>query len=177
MVDWEGSVEFSQEDPPLFRWQLDRWWAPGPRALVCMANPSYAGGDRNDPTITNLIKLIHALGYPGFTVVNWSPYIATSPKDLHAWRKVEGVIPEEATNAVRIYTLSKHAAVRVVAWGNIVPTKPDLNTRRVLNAMFLDGKESLHVFGFTNGGAPKHPMARGRHRLTPGASLERWVIL
>lgn len=172
--NWEGSALFSDEDPPLFRWRLDRWWGSGPRALVCMANPSYAGGDKNDPTITQLIKLTEALGFPGFTAVNWSPYIATAPKALHAWRwnHPEQAVPAENRNIAQMAALSADAAVRIIAWGNIVPSVPV--TQRVLRAMSLDHEFPLFAFGTTKDGAPKHPMARGKARLAIGAPLVVW---
>ncbi len=174
MSDWQGSALFSDEDPPLFRWRLDRWWGSGPRALVCMANPSYAGGDKNDPTITQLIKLVRALGCPGFTVVNWLPYIATDPKDLHAWRwnHPEQVIPAQARNIVQIADLSEHAVIRIIAWGNLVPSVPV--TQRVLRAMSADHSFPLYAFGTTKDGSPKHPMARGKNRLVIGEPLIEW---
>ena len=174
MVDWHGNAHFSGESPPLFRWRLDRWWGEGDRALVCMANPSYAGADKNDPTITQLIKLIRALGYPGFTVINWSPYIATSPKDLHAWRWNNPDLSSRAQedNVEMIRHLGVVAPVRIVAWGNIVPQVP--NTSHVLRALSDDLKHPVYAFGRTKDGSPKHPMARGKHRLKIGQQLEVW---
>ena len=174
MIDWQGSALFSDEDPPLFRWCLDRWWDSGARALICGANPSYAGGDKNDPTITQTIKLVQALGYPGFTMVNWSPYIATDPKNLHAWRwnNPEQAKRAEFKNLGLIKALSAKAAVCIIAWGNLVPMVPA--TQRVLRAMSLDHSFPLYAFGETKSRRPKHPMARGRARLKPGEPLVVW---
>lgn len=171
-----GTAEFSPDGT--LRHRLDRWWADGPRALVCMANPSNAGADKNDPTVCNLIRLMQALGYPGFTVVNWLPYIATSPADLHRWRNqlLEHDGPEyrrihELAIAI-IAPLAREAAARFVAWGNLVPHVP--HTTAVLRAMSCGYQHDLLSFGRTKDGCPTHPAARGRHRLVPGTPPVIW---
>jgi len=174
--DVQGSAEFSEETPPLYRWRLDRWWSDEPRALICMANPSIAGGDKNDPTVSTIIRLLRPLpGYGGFTVVNELPYIATDPKDLTRWRESE--FPEVLRGVGRkneelIRSLSLYAKVRIVAWGALVDMSP--NARRVLNAMSLDRTEPLYCLGRTNNGAPKHPLARGKHRIPDGTTPMVW---
>lgn len=160
------------------RLRLDRWWAPGPRALVIMTNPSTAGAHDNDATIWNLIALVRALGYPGFTVANWLPYIATKPADLFKWRNTllenDGpkyrAIHDQAINTIT--ALTEGAAARFVAWGNLVPEVP--HTTAVLRALSSDGKYDLLAFGLTKDGTPKHPAARGVHRLVVGAPPIVW---
>jgi len=157
------------------RLRLDRWWAEGPRALVCMLNPSAAGADRNDPTIYQCIALFRALGFPGFTVVNWEPLVETDPRVLHRWRATASIAELQLVHREtyeRIRQLSPRAAERVVAWGNQVPGGP--HTRAVLDALSLDGRFPLYCFGLTRDGHPKHPMARGQHRIKPGAPLVLW---
>lgn len=172
----QASAEFSINGQ--LRLRLDRWWAPGPRALVCMANPSRAGAHDNDATVWNLIALVRALGYPGFTVVNWLPYIATKPAALYEWRNAllanDGptyrAIHETAITTVA--ALAETAAARFVAWGNLVPDVP--HTTAILRAMSCNGKYELLAFGLTKDGTPKHPAARGVHRLVPGAPSVNW---
>ena len=173
MKDIQGAAEFSAEMPPLFRFQLDRWWSDEPRALICMANPSYAGADKNDPTIHNIIRLTRPLlGCGGFTVVNWEPYIATSPADLYRWRdEASKSTPDlvravRAENLLRIRRLSQSAYIRIMAWGDIVPFTPHGSQTKL--AMSLDGAEDVYCFGTTRSGAPKHPLARGKSRIPDG---------
>jgi len=179
MSDIQGSAEFSDETPPIFRHQLDRWWSDLPRALICMANPSYAGADKNDPTIHSLVRLVKAWpGCGGFRVVNWEPYIATSPADLYRWRDETSARNPDLARAVRteninrIRCLSADAYIRIVAWGNLVPLTP--HTQHTLAAMSLDQTENLYAFGFTNNGSPKHPMARGKSRIPDGQAALLW---
>ncbi len=171
-----GDAEFSIDKTMRFR--LDRWWAPGPRALVCMANPSTAGAHDNDATVRNLIELIRALGLPGFTVVNWLPYIATSPPDMFRWRNdllnTDGPLYRwiHAKAIEVIEPLAATAAMRFVAWGNIVPEVP--HTSAVLRALSGNFAHDLFAFGLTKDGSPKHPAARGEHRLVPGTPAVTW---
>lgn len=171
-----GSAEFSINGD--FRHRLDRWWAPGPRALVCMANPSKAGAHDNDATIWNLIALVRALGYPGFTAVNWLPYIATKPADLYDWRNALAESDGPGYRNIHelalrtIVDLTGDAAARFIAWGNLVPDVA--HTTAVLRAMSRGGAYDLLAFGLTKDGIPKHPAARGVHRLVPGATPVIW---
>lgn len=170
----EGSATFSEETPPRFRWRLDRWWTAGPRALICMANPSKAGAEDNDPTIVQCNKLIEALGHPGYSAVNSEPFIATSPKELNAWkhnRHFEAAALE-GENLALIRSLSITASVRFVAWGNLVAR--DSHANRILDALSLDGKHPLYAFALTKDGRPRHPMARGKNRITPGTEPVLW---
>lgn len=177
---WTGSAEFSPETPPMFRMQLDRWWGDSPRVLVCMANPSYAGADKNDPTIWSLDRLLRPIaGCGGFTVVNWEAYIATDPKDLYRWRSIisrdsiEDYRAIQSHNYRRIRRLSKTAFMRIIAWGDIVPLC--LHRTQTLRAMSLDHSEALYCFGTTKSGAPKHPLARGKSRIPDGTLPSMWL--
>lgn len=174
MPEIHGSADFSRCE--LHRLRLDRWWSDEPRALVCMRNPSIANGLRPDPTIRNLVFLLQGRpGIGGFTVVNADDRIATDPADLEWW--LETWIPDElrairAPNLIRIRELSAAAPVRIVAWGNLL--RGGLHAERVIRAMSLDGKHPLYAFGTTADGAPKHPMARGHHRIPLGQPLVEW---
>lgn len=171
-----GSADFSQDRK--FRYTLSRWWAEGlPHALVCMCNPSIAGAEKNDPTIRSLIRLLRPLpGVGGFDVVNWEPYIATDCPSLYAWRKAIMATPEyeqlETYYTRRIRALSEGAAIRIVAWGNLVPQVP--HTDRISRALSLDYTQDLYTFGTTKDGSPKHPMARGKHRIADGTVPVIW---
>jgi hypothetical protein len=173
-----GSAEFAETCAWKLRFRLDRWWDDRPRALVCMANPSRAGADRNDPTIWNLLRLCKPLPVGGFTVVNFEPYIATSPSDLHEWRRLAAADQARSYRSVQIANLrligelSEVAAVRIIAWGNLVHRVP--HAMRVLRALSTNSTHPLHAFELTKDGRPKHPSARGRHRIEEGRELVLW---
>lgn len=169
-----GAAKFSEEDPPRFRWSLSRAWGSGAPALVCMCNPSDADGEINDPTIGRCNELFKALGYGGYNAVNWSPHIATDPKELArwCWNNPDEWAAIHDENLALIRSLSDAAAVRVVAWGNMITV--GLKASEVLAALSLDGRHPLYCFGTTKNGRPKHPMARGKHRIVTGAPLIEW---
>lgn len=172
MNDVQASALFAG---PEHRATLSRWWAPGPRALVCMANPSTADATTNDPTIHNLIRLIQALGYPGFTVVNVETKIASWPKDLRTWLDTVDHAERKEwrdRNEADIRALSEGAAVRIAAWGN--EPRQDWHLARIVRALTLDGRHPLMAFALTKNGHPRHPLARGTQRLVVGAPLIVW---
>jgi hypothetical protein len=175
----QGSAVFNDGEPREYRHRLDRWWSDEPRALVLMANPSIAGADKNDPTIHNLIRLVRLWnGCGGFTVVNYEPYIATDPNNLRGWQAgMSRFDPDKlaairAENLLLIRQLSADAWIRIVAWGDIVPSTP--HSDRTLAAASLDRTQSLYAFGFTKSGSPKHPLARGKSRIPDGARPAIW---
>lgn len=175
MIDIRGDALFSEDGE--FRHRLDRWWSDEPRLLMCMANPSKAGADRNDPTIHSVIRLTRPLpGIGGFTIVNWEPKIATDPKDLYRWRAAVDLRELQeihANNLAMIRDLSKTAAMRVLAWGDVIPLAP--HTTATKRAMALDHSEALYCFGTTKSGAPKHPLARGKSFIATGTLPSVWL--
>jgi len=176
--DWIGSAEFSPCGH--HRRRLDRWWSDEPRALVCGCNPSDAGSKKNDPTVWRLFDLLTGRpGIGGFTVVNWEDYVAPHPSDLAIWRRdLIRYYPERYqairdANLSRIRSMAEAAPVRIIAWGNLVPPD-DEHTALVLDAMSLDGTHDLHAFEITPQDRPKHPGARGLHRIASGLPLPVW---
>ena len=68
-----------------------------------------------------------------------------------------------------IGVLAAMAPLRIVAWGNLVPDV--LDASKILMALSLNRVVDLHAFGITKDGKPKHPMARGHHRIADDATL------
>lgn len=170
------SAEFSACG--LYRERLDRWWSDRPRALICGCNPSQAGAEKDDPTIHAVAALTAHLSVGGFTMANWSPRISTDPDAFHRWR-LEMLHADEPAyaairdaNLARLRALSAEAAIRIVAWGNLVPNERE--TTLVLRALSLDGLHPLYAFELTGAGTPKHPLARGKARIVPGTPLTLW---
>jgi hypothetical protein len=161
------------------RLRLDRWWDERPRALICMANPSLASGDRDDPTTLRLIALLRALSrYGGLTIVNEEPYQAARPVALLEWRERIALARPRAYRMIReenlalIRTLSPQAAIRLVAWGNLVQSGQP--AEQTLDALSLGGAHDLFAFALTKGGNPTHPLARGVNRITVGREPLVW---
>lgn len=170
---------FSRVGPRLLRHRLDRWWGNGARILICMANPSSADGDGDDPTIRRLLRLTDRPHLSGFTVVNAWPYVTARPPELRRW--LEAMLRRRrrehaaicAANLALIRELSRSAAIRIIAWGKLAP--PAELRGETLRAMSLDGAHDLHAFGLTRDGSPIHPMARGTNRLADDAEIMLWM--
>lgn len=179
----QGDAIFAENGT--LRLRLDRWWKGDAKAhyaerlrnwaLICMINPSIAGADDHDPTIHSCIALFRALGFDGLTVVNQYPYVATDPRDLRRWRanaELSVLRTINELNLAQIRRLSALVDTRVVAWGNLVDDAR--HARHVIDALSLDGRHKLLCFGRTQDGHPKHPLARGLHRIAPGTPLVTW---
>jgi hypothetical protein len=164
---------------PLFRVRLDRIIDPvNPRvAAVGMQNSSTAesdAGGKNDPTILRLNTFLRHLGYGRYIAFNPHPFRASQPSALYKWYDDLGL---EERHAYREWSLTiareicREADTVVAASGNCYLEDDWIKTFwRALGTDF-----PLYAFGFTNGGAPKHPMARGKARLPDAATLTQWV--
>lgn len=170
----QGSAVFANDGE--LRLRLDRWWAEGRRALILGCNPSDAGWPRNDPTIHRVIALTRNR-FAGFTMVNKTQYIASSPEDMRTWERemmwknLDEFIRIERANLDLIRQLSADASIRIVAWGNLVPPE---TSHATLAAISIDGRHPLYAFGITKSGAPKHPLARGRSHIAEDAPITLW---
>jgi hypothetical protein len=145
-----------------YRYELRRVWNDGlPLLVVCMLNPSTADHQVNDPTILALIHFATLWGYGGILVINLWAYRASSPKEM-----MKADSPIGADNHVHIHNAliyaSDNGGKLLAAWGN--------------GGAFEDRAEwfcsrarshgvSLICLGTTKGWHPKHPMARGKHRI------------
>lgn len=165
-----------------YRWTLSRTWDGRPHLLVCMFNPSTADAMQDDPTIRLLCQVAAHNGYGGFTVVNAVPLRSPTPGDaahmVNTWDKRQawderdrlqhnlGVIEREVRGARGV----------LLAWGALGMLCPDW-IDRVLEAIHeaLPDGVPLLCLGTTKHGYPKHPMARGAHKVRPDAPLVPWV--
>ncbi|MFN7400357.1 MAG: DUF1643 domain-containing protein [Sandaracinobacter sp.] len=146
-----------------WRWLLDRRWDVNrPILVVCMLNPSTADAQKNDPTVLALIHFAKLWGYGGITIVNLYAFRSPSPAVMKAspqrhsprnTKLLEHFVPMQAL----------HAGCILVAWGNDGDFEGWASwfTNRMTVAHGLD----LICLGKTSSGAPKHPMARGKHRI------------
>lgn len=173
-----GSALFS--DCRRYRFLLERWWGPGPRALGILMNPSAAGADPadTDPTVTRFIERTRQGGASGFALMNVWPLIATDPDDL--WQQPDAV--RLGTNALvdgKFFnhddllrrTIAATQGVILVGWGSAPKRKADreawlARTQRVLDIV-RECERHAHCLGTNGDGSPKHPLYIGY-----GAELE-----
>jgi hypothetical protein len=150
-----------------FRWTLRRSWGEGAHVLFCMLNPSDADHERDDPTMHAVMHFARLWGFPGVTVVNPWPFRSSSPAACQRWAFGKGPGDPDVARVLeenlRVIEREANAAARiVVAWGNGAWDAGWIaRVERVLRTVGND----LFCLGTTDSGAPKHPLARGVHRV------------
>lgn len=153
---------------------LVREWGPERKAVFIMANPSTADADGDDPTVRRCMAFARSWGCGGLLVVNLYTYVSPSPPDLKGWLK--GLSPQarddwrcEALGYAIAWTAAN--APIVAAWGNLVP---DSDWAAMMASILINHGRSLHHLGLTKDGHPKHPLARGRHRIPDNQQPIPW---
>ena len=146
---------------------LSRIWGPPPWALFIGFNPSKADGKRDDPTTNRWRDFCKGWGFGGYVAGNLSAYRATAPKDLAAAGYLVGeendrCLQEAAELTDRI----------VVCWGS---SGGEWATQRGREVNYLFPTLELWCWGLNADGNPRHPIARGKNRLSDDAPLMLWV--
>lgn len=139
-----------------YRYLLTRVWAPGPRALFVMLNPSTATEVQNDPTVERCERRARALGFGAFRVTNIFAWRATDPKVMLAVPDPVG--PE---NDAAILGSVPWAQAVVCAWGN---HGLHLDRGHAVEAMLRASGARLSHLGLTGQGQPRHPLYVGYDR-------------
>lgn len=183
-----------------YRWSMTRAWGAGPTILWTLFNASDADGKRDDPTTLRMMGFSYRWGFGAMIVTNVYPFIASKPKDLHAWRRTfehkeyERLgMPNWEDNIDRGSWAAFHHNQRLIsrviaddmvcvaAWG-LGPTGSDLEHFLAGIEMKVEDEEfgivrippNWHCLGTTADGSPIHPLARGRNRIPDDAVLKMW---
>jgi len=162
-----------------FRWTLTRDWGQSKRACWVMLNPSDADDELDDPTIRRVIHFSNEWRYRGVTVVNLYPYRSPDPEKCKEWattrdRKLTRVVEDAMRrNAAIVAEHCRAASMVVAAWGN---NPWDLGLLESVVGVMLAGRAcpEIYCLGTTGRGAPKHPMARGKHRVPDNQQPVLW---
>lgn len=130
------------------------------RIVWLLLNPSTADAFKPDPTVTECVKRSRDYGGDVCEVVNLFAFRSPYPADLlgrHA-----GTIGDTEENNHAILQACVGAHCVVAAWGNHGALHArDQEVRTILR---LSNIRLVHL-GLTQSGAPKHPLARGKHRI------------
>ena len=122
----------------------------GPRVLVVMQNPSKAGPDDDDPTITRVCGLARRLSPSTITVVNLGAGVATDPKDF---LKLSDPLGEMNRAILRESALGMDIAV--AAWGAL---SSKLRKLFRINLGIVKQFNHMRCWGKTKHGDPRHPL-------------------
>lgn len=154
------------------RW-LYRGWGSGPCIFWGMSNPSDAGAERDDPTLWRIMGFSYRWGFGSLYVANESPFISASPGAARRWRSSwspDAADPDWSARDAWVrncYDAAETAGkcdFHMAAWGNC---SDPADLALWLEHVELEAKKPIdwHCLGVTVSGAPKHPLARGHHRV------------
>jgi hypothetical protein len=154
-----------------YRYELRRVWnAELPLLVVCMLNPSNADHQVNDPTILALVHFAAMWGYGGILVINLFAYRASSPAEMMGADSPIGPDNHRYIEDAFVYAKANGGKL-LAAWGNG-------GTFEGRDEWFC-GRARMHglqliCLGTTKGWHPKHPMARGVHRIPRNQQPVEW---
>ncbi|MFC7460798.1 DUF1643 domain-containing protein [Hydrogenophaga defluvii] len=165
----------------LYRWTLARAWDGRPMLLVVMFNPSTASHTEDDPTITLLCQLAAHNGFGGIVVVNGIPLRSSTPAPavdmVNTWDKRCDWSDRDLLheNVAVIQKEVARAGAILLAWGNLA-SRCDSWFDHVLEQIEEVRPAHAPVFclGKTALGYPKHPLARGKHKVRKDEQLQLW---
>jgi hypothetical protein len=145
-----------------YRDELRRVWNRElPLLVVCMLNPSTADHLVDDPTVQALMHFGRLWGFGGLLIVNLYSIRTSSPKAMMAHADPVGAGSADSIQSAIEYA-RKYGGRLLVAWGN--DGAWEARDEWFCSRATSQGV-SLICLGRTSSGAPKHPMARGRHRV------------
>lgn len=150
----------------LYRLELRRVWdVKLPLLVVVMLNPSTADAEKDDPTLLALIHFAKLWGYGGLLIVNLRAYRTSKPRELFAAHDA-GVNTIGADNhryggAALDYAAATSGRV-LVAWGT---GGSDLGLDAHVASRCRARQLEMICLGRNADTSPKHPMARGKHRI------------
>ena len=144
----------------LFDWRI--------RVVFLMLNPSTADAFQLDPTVNECRKRAIALGADVLEVVNLFALRSPYPEDLKS--RIFGDRGDQGVADTEILAACRDAQMVIAAWGN--HGMLDRRSQIVTGLLGMAGVQLWHL-GKTNSGHPKHPLARGKHRIPAGLAPVR----
>lgn len=146
-----GTAAFSREEPALHRYWLRYPLSRSPRTLLFgMQNPSKAGEDESDPTVTRCMGFARRMGFGTLMVVNMAAGIATDPADL---LKMEDPVGPENVRIIREQV--QQCDLAIAAWGSLSKRLRGLFR---LSIGAFKTYPTLKCLGKTKAGDPRHPL-------------------
>lgn len=166
-----------------YRSKLTRRWDDRPTLLVVMFNPSTADGEVDDQTIILLCHIAANNGFGAIVVVNGIPLRSSNPREaahfVLGWESARDWYARDALNQNLgiIETEVGRSGAVLLAWGALADLCPYWfnQVEETIYEALPDGVP-VYCLGRTAGGHPKHPMARGTHKVPKDARLIPWAL-
>lgn len=153
----------SDEEVPLYRMALWRIWDRNkPLLLVGMLNPSTADHRKNDPTILRVIFFAKAHVYGGVIVVNAYAFRSSQPAEMFAAADPHGPLNRDA--------IAQACALCDAVWLAFGAQAGEGGYR--LWQQVIAHHSKVYCLGTSQDGSPKHPLARGKHRIPDDARFQ-----
>lgn len=140
------------------------------RVVFVLLNPSDADAFRPDPTVTNCCTFARRWGMDVAEVVNLNAFRSPYPEDLRA--RSPGQRGDDFDATEQIVHACRGANLVIAGWGN--DGELDGRGDRVRDMLIGNGIRLFHL-GLTKGGYPKHPLARGKHRIPADQAPIGWT--
>lgn len=159
---------------------LSRRWGPGPVACVIGHNPSDAAADRDDPTSRWWNRWFELFGFGGYNAVNLYPFVTADPAECRRiadgawhgdWAARDAM---HFVNLPRLVEVAKGAHQVFVCWGAIAADNEWVEAVIEEIQSGFEPCPDLWCWGTNGDGSPKHPMARGKHRIPPDQKPILW---
>lgn len=141
-----------------YRYVLWRAWKKNPKMLMFIGlNPSTANENKNDNTITKLVKITQNNGYDGFWMLNLFALISTDPNNL--LNQCISTIGSKNDQFLRRYALRSEKVV--FCWGSFSQAYEPLgdflsDSRADQVAKMFPGER--YCLQHNSTGRPKHPL-------------------
>jgi hypothetical protein len=161
-----------------YRIKLSRDWDEGSRALVIGCNPSTANALNDDPTSRWWNAWFKQAGFGGYDAANLYPFCTSSPTECRAIVEDNSSETKRALHEINMPALvemSRSAKSVFVCWGAIAwdAAWVAMVSGEIMKARHRE--PTLWCWGTTQSGAPKHPLARGKHRIPKDQLAIAWV--
>jgi len=151
------------------RLRIEHGLVLGARCVFVMLNPSTADAFVGDPTVRECIERARQLRADVLEVVNLFALRSPYPAELR--KRAHGLRGDDAVNDAEILAACLGARIVIAAWGNHGELgNRAYHVRQALRAHRVE----LHHLGTTQEGYPKHPLARGKHRIPRGLQPIAW---
>jgi hypothetical protein len=138
------------------RVRLWRYWAPGPRVLWVMLNPSTADEDVLDPTVRRCVGFSRRWGFGGLYVGNLFTRVSSDPRAL---RTAAGRIgAQQLTDDWELRAMAHASTQVIVAWGQDAAVKSAGGSLRAREVTSLLADYMPLCLGITKAGHPRHPL-------------------
>lgn len=163
LFDSGKGAEFSECGK--YRYKLWRIWNPDLPLVMCIGlNPSTANADTDDQTIGNLRRILTALGYGGFYMMNCWPFITSKPELL----QIDS--DSDFKNSLKLLAVAYITSEVIFAWGTFKIIK-ERGRDKELITMFPNAK----CFGKNKDGSPMHPLALMYNGTVKSPQLQNYI--